>query len=257
MTVYTLATAEQLLDWAKHFDPKVKSMAFRGQSDCNWRLTPSLARYFKAKDVPSDEWRSRELKMYALFRNRLRSICHELYDDCEPLDILAMMQHHGIPTRLIDFTYSPMVAAYFALTAATADCIVWMVDPKFLRDTRQASSAPDYCGPSHSPQYTEAQKHHDIASIMTPRRHNARSAAQYGCFLVPGRISPHIPDGLIHGYATISEDIVRESLTKLKGLGIDRESLFPDLEAIAQETLRFAVTGRSRYAEATVAEPLT
>src|SRR3989304_1877564 len=39
-----------------------------------------------------------------------------------------IMQHYGAPTRLLDFTYSVYVAAYFAVEEAEDDCVVWAVD---------------------------------------------------------------------------------------------------------------------------------
>ena len=39
------------------------------------------------------------------------------------------MQHHGAPTRLIDFTWSPYVAAFFALERTLADGVVWAMNP--------------------------------------------------------------------------------------------------------------------------------
>lgn len=53
------------------------------------------------------------------------------------LEIAAVAQHHGVPTRLLDFTFNPLVAAYFA--AASHDhgaerLAVWAVDVKFIRD---------------------------------------------------------------------------------------------------------------------------
>ena len=43
------------------------------------------------------------------------------------IEWISLMQHHGAPTRLLDFTYSIYVAAYFALESADSDCAVWAV----------------------------------------------------------------------------------------------------------------------------------
>src|SRR5258708_4434671 len=44
------------------------------------------------------------------------------------IEWLSVMRHHGAPTRLLDFTYSIYVAAYFALETADMDCAVWAVN---------------------------------------------------------------------------------------------------------------------------------
>jgi len=41
------------------------------------------------------------------------------------------MQHHGAPTRLLDFTYSFYIAAYFALEESEKDCAIWALNMKW------------------------------------------------------------------------------------------------------------------------------
>jgi hypothetical protein len=50
----------------------------------------------------------------------------------QQLEWLAIIQHHGGPTRLLDFTRSFYIAAYFALDAAAGDAAVWAIDLMYL-----------------------------------------------------------------------------------------------------------------------------
>ena len=47
------------------------------------------------------------------------------------LEWLSLMQHHGAPTRLLDFTYSIYIAAYFATEANDKDCAIWALDSRW------------------------------------------------------------------------------------------------------------------------------
>lgn len=95
--------------------------AFKGVSDSNYALTTSLMRL--GRDFHQVERHVlRNFKKYAL---RDVSLVDSLWN------WLALAQHHGLPTRLHDWTYSPFVALHFAtanLGHAESDAAVWCVD---------------------------------------------------------------------------------------------------------------------------------
>lgn len=104
---------------------------YRGHSGVNWKLWPSVCRI-------AGYTTRREVDMNMAFRHRA-SFLHDL----PPVDDLAAwlsrMQHHGLPTRLLDWTESQMVALYFAVEDHTEyarwermDLFgphVWMLNP--------------------------------------------------------------------------------------------------------------------------------
>ena len=255
MKTVTLNCWRDLQEWLRRYKDGQKEFAFRGQADSAWPLQTSLARRFLAHPdtVKSNQWRKRELKMYRIFRERLLHICPGMFEMWHPLDILSLMQHHHCPTRMLDFTFCPGVAAYFALKDTQGESAIWVIDRTFLDNRRAEMKLPDYCGPKHD-EYDvfhkdDEGKYRLIGSIMEPKQPNERLAAQRGCFFVPGAISKTVEDELVHTKVILSEGLAIESLAHLSELGFDCHRLFPDLDKLAQQASRFSVTGRADFPE--------
>ena len=171
----------------------------------------------------------------------------------DKLYCLALMQHHGAPTRLLDFTYSPFVAAYFALERAeAAECVVWCIDGEWtLRECRKVEPKIDRRNidterndATFDDVYRKATKlfvFPDNAILM-----NQRLIAQQGLFLVPGDVSRPFDANLraLDGWAdrrhvvklrfVLTRRFKMTALDELHAMNITRASLFPGLDGFAQ-----------------------
>jgi hypothetical protein len=99
---------------------------YRGGADARWPLLTSLDRLSGAKTphgkAPLEEH---------IFRNFVRySRAHFTSPPANEWELLVEAQHHGLPTRLLDWTYSPLVAAHFATLKHQpgGDAAVWRLD---------------------------------------------------------------------------------------------------------------------------------
>jgi len=121
----------QLNSWKgfKEFIDKERSLNFiyRGQSDSAWELQTTIERanFGETTFDIEDE----------LLKDFKKGLKFHLNNEITPnstLEYHSLLQHYGAPSRLLDFTKSPYIAAYFAFEQATKtdgqEVAIWIVD---------------------------------------------------------------------------------------------------------------------------------
>jgi hypothetical protein len=91
---------------------------FRGHSSSKWPIISTMARYCKHHETNiSKKWlKAREIESIRKFQKAAHQFLSHLPADDDLFGWLAVMRHYGAPTRLIDFTYSPVTALFFAVS---------------------------------------------------------------------------------------------------------------------------------------------
>jgi hypothetical protein len=124
---------------------------FRGQEDSDWNLVPSLERAMEGKLARDGVlWQTdEEFLLLTEFKRRAYHYVSDPPEEDDELEWLALMQHHGAPTRLLDWTKSPYVGLFFAVVKAPTEhhSALWVVNRGALEriaDDRLSKFDPEY-----------------------------------------------------------------------------------------------------------------
>jgi FRG domain len=183
-------------------------------------------------------------------------------DEARPHDdweLLIAAQHHGVPTRLLDWSYSPLVAAFFATRPASGedrDRAVWRLDwqavHRKFKLPQLALLIQDLDGlwgqrEKFSPWKLFSNRSGDpFACMLEPPSLDARIVAQGATFTLCSTTRMSFDAFLEEqglGASLTKYVIPRDEVARLRDqldlVGIDERRLFPDLDGVAAAIQRY------------------
>ncbi|RIL84708.1 FRG domain-containing protein [Staphylococcus cohnii] len=183
---------------------------FRGHSNEKWDLVP------KAGRSPYDKYNDEET-FYAWQRQAMIFL-KESYNDW---DMLTIAQHHGLATRLLDWSFNPLVAAYFAVKDFE-DCDV-VIYPYLKKSDINVKEVHPF-----ESKWIKKVKPNGLAT---------RVVRQSGIFTIHDQPTASIEDNISKNEELTKIIIDKKYRTRLREelsyYGINELSLFPDLDGLA------------------------
>jgi FRG domain-containing protein len=230
---------------------RFRSWGFRGHADARWPLFSALSRYLLYAKVHGDAWPAQEERILRIFRRKAHLFLDHIPPEDDSFQWLGLMQHHGAPTRLLDVTWSPYVALFFAIEHGSELAAVWAfnagalneTDHHYLRDGRSIDlrDVGTWEPTSYEEHFLRGQV--PFVIIGEPKIMNRRLVAQSGTFIIPAVLDQPIED-ILAGYVDsdrfvtkIEIDVSRmrdDAMRQLYGMNITPATLFPDLDGLAR-----------------------
>ena len=203
-----------------------------------------------------------------MLRFKQRSIPFVVRPQDDPWDKLFVMQHYGVPTRLLDWSENPFIGLYFAVTGtdftATGtfparllyfkqDAAVWLLDP--VKWNRQVLSYQSYMGTipfsddavlsPYKPPF-EVFDDRNAAVAINGAHNSARIVAQRGAFTIFGSNTSRMEvvydergfadDSLVK--IVIGKTLIPAIRKSILDHGFTEAVIYPDLDGLALEMKR-------------------
>jgi hypothetical protein len=222
---------------------------YRGARNVSHQLLPRLYR------SPGDagDLLGVEQEMLAQFRSRSRPYLEN--DTNTDWGYLFIMQHYGVPTRLLDWSENAFLALYFALSLAAekefeTDAAVWVLDPcAWNVETLPGMTAPGKALHADSKSLANYAPDRELTNMaagsvaMYAPYNNPRITAQRGVFTVFGCEKSSMDETFEQSNfdekaltrLRIPKDVLADLYGHLRMLGFRESMIYPDLAGLAIE----------------------
>ena len=238
-TIEKVADLIQLVRIGTWGDPN--NLWFRGQRDAGWDVLPGI-------------WRNYSDEEERNFTNRFRARAATRHQNVPHYDAwavwLSLMQHYGLPTRLLDWTRSPLLAVYFSVedylynnANPSSDAAIWILNPYQLNVHEgfklvTPSLEAHMCEEMLLPAFTDrSQENLKFLAAMGAEK-DLRIFVQQGCFTIHSNQSPlNTAPGrskYIHSLR-IPSACIRNIADEILVCGLRKGDIFPDLGHLADE----------------------
>lgn len=224
---------------------------YRGQRNHFYPLKPSLYRESirlneknpLIKERIENEYKKLEKNITKEFNLKAVAYFNHEMDHFDEVDKLALMQHYRVPTKLLDFTESPLIALYFALEDideinyyGKAPCVYVLNIGGFkfngdghILSSSQVSNVID--------EKTFDSYYEKDNFAFSPKLKNKRLTAQNGIFVAFNK-NTTLEASLDEDYLTkiiIPRQKISKIKQELKDMGITPTTIYPDFEGLAKE----------------------
>lgn len=251
--VVKATTFAGLLEAIEEFQSSSTVSWYRGCRNASYALQPSLYRH----PIKTGNKEVSELEAVITTRFVQRSLPFLDRPLTDEWDKLFLMQHYGVPTRLLDWSENPFVSIYFSLVSAVepkaTDASLWMCNP--VAWNQRALDHIGYKGGVLDPGnsairvYSPGEAFDEMPKtpIMIYGSYNSpRIVAQRGGFALFGQGTEPMetvykehafPEGALQRIE-IPHSHVKEIRASLFRKGFTESVVFPDLEGLAKELCR-------------------
>ncbi len=206
---------------------------FRGQADIDWPLLPKAGReeyyipnrageeaYFPNQDlVRFEQWRHAAIAYHPSLPENL-------------FDCLACAQHYGLATRLLDWTANPLIAMFFAVEEQPSrDGGLFVYLPELDKDLRGREMSQVDRTVRFTPRPLDKRILNQSASFTFHPKPNVPLKPD----LLPSLLGPYAPEGTASNLVRlrIPAGAKKWAAAQLDQLGINRRTLFPDLDGLS------------------------